>query len=224
MKLNRNFGKLENETLTYAPAILKVVTHHHDEWDEPVFDPETGDPVIDPETGEQATEHKTRDWDTTENKLHPTAADYRQMGYIPVYNSPYPSTPAKEGYHWEFKRWIQQGVEGYEVWTREFAEVADPMPTLTDYDTAMEEHLKQERSERGYTTREPDAYLTSEVPRWSQDAHDWVAHRDAVMEYALALINAVESGERQPPTMAEFKAGLPVINWTYQEDESSSEG
>jgi hypothetical protein len=87
----------------------------------------------------------------------------------------------------------------------------------------MEEHLIRERSERGYTTREPDSYLTSSVPRWKQDAEDWVAHRDEVMEYALELINAVQSGEREPPTMEEFVAGLPRIVWTYGTESSSEE-
>ena len=94
-----------------------------------------------------------------------------------------------------------------------------PPPTLADFDAAMEEHLRTEREARGYTTREPDAYINSSVPRWAQDARDWVAHRDGVMAYALALINAVESGQRQPPTMAEFKAGLPTITWTFVEAE-----
>ena len=92
-----------------------------------------------------------------------------------------------------------------------------PPPTLADFDAAMEDHLRAEREARGYTTREPDAYLNSSVPRWAQDARDWVAHRDAVMAYALALINAVDDGERDAPTMAEFCAGLPAIQWTYTE-------
>ena len=90
-----------------------------------------------------------------------------------------------------------------------------PPPTLDDFDIAMEEHLRRERVARGYTTREPDSYLTSSNARWKQDAEDWVAHRDAVMEYALGLINAVEAGEAAIPTMEEFTAGLPEIEWSY---------
>ena len=90
-------------------------------------------------------------------------------------------------------------------------------PTLADFDAAMEQHLYEERAARGYTTREPDAYINSSVPRWAQDARDWVAHRDAVMAYALTLMNQVEDGERDAPTMAEFRAGLPTIEWTYTE-------
>ena len=111
---------------------------------------------------------------------------------------------------------------GYELgednlWHKQWTLVDVPQPTIADFDAAMEEHLRTEREARGYTTREPDAYLNSSVHRWAQDARDWVAHRDAVMGYALALINAVDDGERDAPTLAEFNAGLPTIEWTYKE-------
>lgn len=128
MKLNRNFGKLESETLTYAPAILRVVTHHHEEWDEPVLDPETGEPVIDPETGEPVMEHKTREWDTYETKLWPTAEDYHKMGYLEVVDK-YPIDPVPEGYHWEAGAYeivtLQDGTKRIE---RQYNLVADPPP------------------------------------------------------------------------------------------------
>lgn len=89
-----------------------------------------------------------------------------------------------------------------------------PAPTVEAYDAAMEAHLRAERSARGYTTREPDAYLESSNVRWAQDARDWVAHRDAVMSYALAVMNAVKAGLREPPTMEEFRAGFPKVVWT----------
>lgn len=91
-----------------------------------------------------------------------------------------------------------------------------PLPSIAEYDGAMEAHLADERAARGYTTREPDVYINSQVPRWAQDARDWVAHRDAVMLYAVDVMNRVAAGEPQP-TLAEFKAGLPRIEWTIQE-------
>lgn len=105
------------------------------------------------------------------------------------------------------------------AWARKYRFDDLPAPTIADFDAAMEDHLREEREARGYTTREPDAYLESSNPRWAADARDWVAHRDAVMTYALKLMNAVERGEREPPTMAEFKAGLSRIEWTYGTEE-----
>ncbi len=112
--------------------------------------------------------------------------------------------------------------DGWEVrdgaWHRRWRFDNAPLPTLEEYDAAMEDHLILERSARGYTTREPDCYLASANPRWAQDARDWVAHRDAVMAYALTLINGVQSGTIAQPTLAEFRANLPQITWSYQED------
>lgn len=86
-----------------------------------------------------------------------------------------------------------------------------------DYDTMLEDYLCQVRVERGYTTREPDDYFGSSNPRWSQDAKDWVAFRDAVMTYALGVISTyTKTGNA--PTLAEFKAGFPKMVWTYQEE------
>lgn len=111
--------------------------------------------------------------------------------------------------------------DGYRLidgtWRREWRYIDAPAPSVEDYDAAMEEHLREEREERGYTTREPDAYLDSEVPRWAADARDWVAHRDAVMLYALDILNAVERGE-SAPSLADFRAGLPCITWSFAEN------
>ncbi|MBO7688824.1 MAG: hypothetical protein J6V72_20760 [Kiritimatiellae bacterium] len=111
-------------------------------------------------------------------------------------------------------------ADGYELaggaWHIVWRWVDVPSPTVADYDAAMEAHLTAERSERGYTTREPDMYINSQVPRWASDARDWVAHRDDVMLYALDILNAVAAGE-PAPSLEEFKAGLPLIGWTDQE-------
>lgn len=110
--------------------------------------------------------------------------------------------------------------DGYELtdgkWTRKWR--VEPIAyTVYDYDNAMEDYLRQVRSERGYTTREPDDYFGSSVPRWAQDAADWVKFRDEVMQYALAVINEYAATEKAP-SLVEFKAGFPKITWTYREE------
>ena len=147
--------------------------------------------------------------------VNPSAAQYAELreAYPKGEDAPMPTPP--EG------KVVEYG--GYELgesdhmWHKQWVVVDAPPPTLADFDSAMESHLYDERAARGYTTREPDAYINSSVPRWAQDARDWVAHRDSVMAYALALINAVKDGERDVPTIDEFKAGLPMIQWTYTE-------
>lgn len=94
--------------------------------------------------------------------------------------------------------------------------VSDPPPTMADYDKAVEDHLLAERTERGYTSREPSDYAGSSVSRWAQDAADWIAHRDAVMLYALEVMNRyAETGEA--PSLPDFRSSLPVITWTFTE-------
>ena len=145
--------------------------------------------------------------------VNPTAEQYAELrdAYPKGEDAPMPTPP--EGKVVEYGGYAF--CESDHLWHKQWVVVDAPPPTLADFDAAMEEHLRTEREARGYTTREPDAYINSSVPRWAQDARDWIAHRDGVMTYALALINAVESGQRQPPTMAEFAAGLPTITWTF---------
>ena len=93
-KYDQNYCKPdENMRPLYAPAPLALDIPHHEEWDEPVIDPETGEP-----TGE--TEHKSRDWTEHRVVIHPTAADWALAGYLPLYDE-YPSEPAPEGKHWQ---------------------------------------------------------------------------------------------------------------------------
>lgn len=144
--------------------------------------------------------------------VHPSASEYALIGAYPLGGTgfegiaPAGKIAVLDGYE------LQSGM-----WIRKYRYEDAPAPTLADFDAAMEEHLRTEREARGYTTREPDVYLNSQVPRWAQDARDWIAHRDAVMLYALEIMNAVKFNMREPPTLEEFKAGLPVIEWSYAE-------
>jgi len=101
---------------------------------------------------------------------------------------------------------------------RYFAGEAPERPvTFDDYDRTMEAHLDAEKAARGYTRREPSDYAGSSNPRWARDAQDWIAHRDAVMAYGLSVENAAKAGS-PVPTLDDFKAALPVIQWTFTED------
>lgn len=94
-----------------------------------------------------------------------------------------------------------------------------PLPQITveDYDIALEQHLLQTRYQRGYTTRQPSYYLNSSVPRWKQDALDWVSFLDSCMLYGLKVQNNYKLGNGAP-TLWEFKKNLPKIVWSYDQD------
>ena len=92
-----------------------------------------------------------------------------------------------------------------------------PLPvheqTVDDYNHAVENHLMDERMARGYDTREPSLYINSSIPRWKQDAEDWIRHVDMVMSFALATLNAwKETGKVM--SLDEFREALPKIEWT----------
>lgn len=111
-------------------------------------------------------------------------------------------------------------IDGYELkdgkWTTKWVYEPLSFEELTRlYDGAMESHLDAEKAERGYTKREPSDYANSTVPRYKQDADDWTKHRDSVMLYGLDILNKAARGE-PVPTLAEFKAALPVIHWTEE--------
>lgn len=124
------------------------------------------------------------------------------------------SVPPKcdEGYH--------TVPDGYDLKDGKWVKLWKVEPivyTPADYDNAMEDYLREVRSDRGYTLREPDDYFGSSVPRWVQDAADWVKFRDAVLLYGLEVQNTY-TATGNAPTLAEFKAGFPKIVWTYQEE------
>ena len=145
--------------------------------------------------------------------VNPTAAQYAEFrkAYPRGEDAPQPEPPKGKVV---FYAGYTLGEDS--KWHRGWKLVDAPPPTVKAYDATMEAYLRAERSARGYTTREPDAYLESSNVRWAQDARDWVAHRDAVMSYALDVMNAVKAGLREPPTMEEFRAGFPKVVWTAE--------
>lgn len=140
----------------------------------------------------------------------PDEATYNANGYYRIVHNQQPEHGEDEivvGGHY-----VYADEDGKRVIKTDWHIVAKPVDRA-DYDAAMEAHLRAERDARGYTDREPTDYLQSGVQRWRQDALDWVLHRDSVMLYGLSVINRfIETGAA--PTLAEFKAGLPVIKWT----------
>lgn len=92
--------------------------------------------------------------------------------------------------------------------------------TEQDYNNALEDYLKQVRSERGYTDREPSDWKDSSVPRWKQDAADWIAFRDTIMLYGLDILNQYEKTGTAPLSLDAFKEALAKIKitWTYTEE------
>lgn len=204
--MNKNFGKIvPTGSVEYAPNPAVIITHHHSEWDEPVINPETGEP-----TGE--TEHKTHDWEYRNTIVNPTAEQYLRAEDGPYYPIVSNAPEHREGFVPVRGKHILVGDHIETEWTYRPIAV-----TVEDYDAAMEEHITQTRIARGYTTREPSAYVNSPNVRYAQDAADWALFLASVMDYGLAVMNEYRK-TGAAPSMEEFKAGLPTIEWTFSEE------
>lgn len=57
------------------------------------------------------------------------------------------------------------------------------------------------------------SYVNSTVPKWAGDALAFVAWRDSVWLYTFAELGKVQSGEREQPSVEDFLAELPVLEW-----------
>lgn len=90
-----------------------------------------------------------------------------------------------------------------------------------DYDVVMENYIAEVRSQRGYTLREPSSYKDSAEPRWRSDAADWPPFLDAVMLYGLKVQNEY-TATGKAPTIAEFIAALPKMEWSFKEEDQTS--
>lgn len=141
-------------------------------------------------------------------------AEHQKRGEKRVVESSKPRR-CPPGYEYRFVGWGENEKIIYRKWKLE--KIPKILASVDDYNQALESYIKLVREARGYTDREPTEYLSSSVPRWAQDAKDFVAFRDAVMLYGLGVINEY-SATGKAPDMETFKAGFPKITWTYKEE------
>ena len=118
-RTNRNYAKPDENGYPVFPQVpLAYDIPHHEEWYEPVIDPETGEP-----TGE--TEHKSADWTEHKKILQPTAADFAAAGFLPLHDR-LPSDPAPEGQHYAKTGKITLAESRYYIYA--YTLVPDPAP------------------------------------------------------------------------------------------------
>jgi hypothetical protein len=145
---------------------------------------------------------------------NPAAEDCASIGAYPRDEASFAPPTTDEGYH--------AVPDGYELKDGKWVKLwrVEPIERSTkDYDRAMEDYLKQVRSDRGYTLREPSpTYDDSPNPRWRSDAADWKVFFNEVMHYGLQVQNDfLATGNA--PSLEEFKANLPRIEWSYTDGE-----
>jgi hypothetical protein len=118
-KYNFNYAKPDENGYPVFPQVpLAYDVQHHEEWDEPVIDPETGEP-----TGE--TEHRSYDWTEHRKVLQPFAADFAAAGFLRLHDLP-PSDTAPDGQHYAKTGKIEIVESRYCRWS--YSLVPDPAP------------------------------------------------------------------------------------------------
>lgn len=153
--MNRNFGKLIDNSIQYAPDAVR-----------------NGGRII----------------------IHPNAEGYAQADdgpWLPVVDEP-PTTPPREGFHWERTRPVEEG--GEIRW--QYAEVADPPPPPR---TFRKSWLAQWiyangkwpafQSFLGSSEAQGIAFLWSVCTEFDEDAEQWPAALAAI-KAALTLTDA----------------------------------
>ncbi|WP_266076825.1 hypothetical protein [Brucella intermedia] len=82
------------------------------------------------------------------------------------------------------------------------------------YRIEIQAHIDSKAQEKQYDSGATLAsYVSSTVPGWFLDAQAFVAWRDSVWLYAFAELDKVQSGERERPSIEDFLAELPVLEW-----------
>nr|WP_320141261.1 hypothetical protein [uncultured Cohaesibacter sp.] len=93
--------------------------------------------------------------------------------------------------------------------------IAASVPTQDDYTKAIqalfEETASSRRYEQGATAFA--TYVNSKDTEWAAEAQAFVAWRDTVWRYAYQQLDAVQSGDREQPSVGELLAELPKPNW-----------
>ena len=85
---------------------------------------------------------------------------------------------------------------------------------MASFQSAIQTHVDQAAVAKLYNDGNALAgYVNSTVPQWSSEAQAFVAWRDAVWLYAYAELDKVQTGQRPVPTVDEFLAELPEIEW-----------
>lgn len=89
-----------------------------------------------------------------------------------------------------------------------------PVVRLGDYKAAIVAHLDAVAVSRLYDNAVSiSTYVNSTKPKWVAEATAFVAWRDEVWECAYAVEAEVILGQREQPTVAEFLAELPKMDW-----------
>ncbi|MDH2092571.1 hypothetical protein N5K21_28055 [Rhizobium pusense] len=106
---------------------------------------------------------------------------------------------------------------GRRKWVNGEVVLAEPItapPTITDYENAIQNLVDSTARERQFRDGVTLAsYIGSTKPKWAAEAQAFVAWRDNVWFYAYGELAKVQAGQRQQPTVEQFRAEISPIAW-----------
>lgn len=108
-------------------------------------------------------------------------------------------------------------LQAQSLWEAHHDSVINPPvvpPTVNDFIAAIKKHFDTVAQEKQFDGAVSIAtYVTSLNAQWKAQADTFIAWRDSVWEYAYQEFDKFQSGQRPMPTIADFIAELPVIQW-----------
>ncbi|UXS24180.1 hypothetical protein [Agrobacterium tumefaciens] len=101
--------------------------------------------------------------------------------------------------------------EGY---AEEWVDEADLLPSIADYENAIQNLVDNTARERQFRDGVTLAsYIGSTKSKWAAEANAFVAWRDNVWTYAYGELAKVQAGQRQQPTVEQFLGEIARIAW-----------
>lgn len=103
------------------------------------------------------------------------------------------------------------------LWQARDDEIKNPPvipPTIDDFVAAIKNKFDLVAQEKQFDGAVSIAtYVTSLNEQWKAQADTFIAWRDSVWEYAYQEFDKFQNGQRPMPTIADFIAELPLIQW-----------
>lgn len=89
-----------------------------------------------------------------------------------------------------------------------------PEQIVAEFTAAIQQRLDDFAKTRGYDSiLSACTYATSTVPKFAAEGQHCVDARDATWRTCYAILEAVQTGARPMPTLADIEAELPALEW-----------
>lgn len=118
-------------------------------------------------------------------------------------------------------RWIECSDNCTTNWVFDGENFIEPEPIIKssdeikqEFNAALQIHLDNVAKTKLYeSSLHCASYAASTNQFWSAESQAFISWRDAVWSYAFTELELIESGDKELPTIQEFIAAAPQINW-----------